>query len=82
MKTLQVYQDLKNKVNFICEKLKLSKYEKSAGRKLKISIPDTITLALYKQTQGIPAKKSIWNDFKKNSMLKIKEFYLSNQERI
>ena len=65
MKTLQVYQTLKDKVNFICEKLKLSKFEKSTGRKLKIPIPETITLALYKQTQGIPAKKSIWNDFKK-----------------
>jgi len=63
--TLQVYQFLKDKVHFICEKLKLSKYENTTGRKLKISIPQTITLALHKQTQGIPTKKSIWNDFKK-----------------
>jgi len=63
--TLQVYQFLKDKVNFICEKLKLSQYEKTTGRKLKISISQTITLALYKQTQGIVTKKSIWNDFKK-----------------
>ncbi|MFH1233628.1 MAG: IS982 family transposase [Patescibacteria group bacterium] len=62
--TLQVYQILKDKVNFICEKLKLSKYENTTGRKLKIGIPQTITLALYKQTQGIATKKSIWNDFK------------------
>lgn len=65
MKTLQVYQFLKDKVQFICEKLKLSKFAKSTGRKLSISIPDTITLALYKQTQGIQTKKSIWKDFKK-----------------
>ena len=63
MKTLQVYQFLKNKVKFICEKLNLSQYENTTGRKLKISIPQIITLALYKQTQGIPTKKSIWNDF-------------------
>ncbi len=62
--TLQVYQFLKDKVNFICEKLKLSKYENTTGRKLKIGISQVITLALYKQTQGIAAKKSIWNDFK------------------
>lgn len=61
---LQVYQTLKDKVSFICEKLKLSKYENTTGRKLKIGIPQTITLALYKQTQGIITKKSIWNDFK------------------
>ena len=65
MKTLTVYQVLKEKVNFIYEKLKLSKYHKATGRKLKIPIPNIITLALYKQTQGIPTKKSIWNDFKK-----------------
>ena len=65
MKLLQVYQTLKDKVNFIYEKFKLSKYEKTTGRKLKITIPQIITLALYKQTQGIPTKKSIWNDFRK-----------------
>ncbi|MDP1688652.1 MAG: IS982 family transposase, partial [bacterium] len=65
MKTLQVYQTLKNKVSFLYEKLKLSKYENTTGRKLKISISEVITLALYKQTQGIPTKKSIWNDFRK-----------------
>ena len=66
MKTLQVYQFLKDKVHFtfICSKLNLSKFEKSTGRKLKISILDTITLALYKHTQGIATKKSIWNDWK------------------
>lgn len=63
--TLQVYQFLKDKVNFICEKLKLSKYENTTGRKLKIGISQAITLALYKQTQGIATKKSIWRDFKK-----------------
>ncbi len=65
MKTLQVYQFLKDKVHFICSKINLSKFEKSTGRKLKISIPDTLTLALYKQTQGIATKKSVWNDFRK-----------------
>src|SRR3989344_8439634 len=65
MKTLQVYQELKQKVTFLYKKLNLNTCEKTKGRKLKISIPDTITLALYKQTQGIPTKKSIWNDFRK-----------------
>lgn len=64
MKTLQVYQSLKDKVIFICEKLNLSEYQKSTGRKLAVSIPETLTLALYKQTQGIQTKKSLWNDFR------------------
>ena len=59
-----VYQSLKAKVYLICEKLNLSKFEKSTGRKLVVPIPEIVTLALYKQTQGIPTKKSVWNDFK------------------
>lgn len=59
-----VYQALKDKVYLICAKLNLSKFEKSTGRKLKIAIPEIITLALYKQTQGIDTKKAIWKDWK------------------
>ncbi|MEK6848897.1 MAG: transposase, partial [Nanoarchaeota archaeon] len=65
MNTIQVYQELKQKVNFFYQKLKLFKYEKTKGRKLAISIVDTITLALYKQASGRVTKKSLWNDFKK-----------------
>lgn len=63
MKTIQVYQELKQKVNFFYQKLKLFKYEKTKGRKLAISIIDTITLALYRQVSARATKKSLWNDF-------------------
>lgn len=63
--TFQLYNELKQKVNFLYQKLKLFKYEKYKGRKLKISIPQTITLALYKQASQRATKKSLWNDFKK-----------------
>lgn len=66
MKTLQLYNELKQKVNFLYQKLNLNKYEKTKGRKLKISIQDTITLALYKQASSRLTKKSLWNDFKKS----------------
>jgi len=65
MKTIQVYQELKQKVSFLYQKLKLFKYEKTKGRKLAISIVDTITLALYRQASSRATKKSIWNDFRK-----------------
>ncbi|KKT90978.1 MAG: Transposase, IS4 family [Candidatus Jorgensenbacteria bacterium GW2011_GWA2_45_13] len=65
MKTIQVYQELKQKVSFFYQKLKLFKYEKIKGRKLAISIVDTITLALYRQASSRATKKSLWNDFRK-----------------
>ena len=66
MKTIKVYQELKQKVNFFYQKLKLNKYEKHKGRKLAISIPHTIALALYRQASARATKKSLWNDLKKD----------------
>lgn len=66
MKTLLLYNELKQKVSFLYQKLNLNKYEKIKGRKLAISLIDTITLALYKQASSRTTKKSLWNDFKKS----------------
>jgi len=63
---LQAYNELKQKVNFFYQKLKLNKYEKHKGRKLAISIPHTIALALYRQASARATKKSLWNDLKKD----------------
>lgn len=60
---LAVYLALKEKVTFLYHKLKLFTHENAAGRTLSLSIIETITLALYKQTQHIQTKKAIWNDF-------------------
>ncbi|MEK7173822.1 MAG: transposase [Patescibacteria group bacterium] len=60
---LAVYNDLKKKVTFIYTKLKLFTYENIVGRKLALPITETLTLALYKQTQYIATKKAIWKDF-------------------
>src|SRR2546423_1401213 len=60
---LAVYNELKKKVSFLYQKLKLFKYEKSVGRTLALPITETLTLALYKQTQNIATKKAIWKDF-------------------
>ena len=58
--TLSVYNHLKEKVTFLYTKLKLNIYEKTKGRKLKIPLVEILTLALYRQTQGMQTK----NDFK------------------
>jgi hypothetical protein len=63
--TLTVYDELKQKVSFLYDKLKLKTYEKTKGRKLKISIPDILTLSLYRQTAGSKTKKALWNDLRK-----------------
>lgn len=63
--SIQVYNELKQKVNFFYQKLNLFKYEKTKGRKLAIPIIDTITLALYRQASVRATKKSLWSDFRK-----------------
>lgn len=58
--------------DFILTKVKLSykqlqlKIRQSTGRPLKIDPEETIALALWKQTNGIPTKKAIWKIFKEN----------------
>ena len=44
--------------------LRLNKLEKTKGRKLALSIIETISLALFKQLNGIPTKKAIFNIFR------------------
>jgi hypothetical protein len=61
---LAVYNELKDKVQFLYQKLKWFKYENTVGRSLALSIVETVTLALYKQTQHIATKIAIWRDFK------------------
>jgi hypothetical protein len=63
---LQVYNELKQKVQFLYKKLNLNKYEKTKGRKLKIPLIETLTLAVYRQTQGKETKKALWNDLREH----------------
>lgn len=55
-----LYNNLRNKVYHIYQELNLQRHENTKGRKLKISIVDSITLALYKQKQKIQTKKSLF----------------------
>lgn len=63
MKTLQVYHEIKGKVKSLYHTLKLFKYENTTGRTLSLTLIETITLSLYKQTQSIATKKALWKDF-------------------
>lgn len=58
--TVTICSNLRNKVCRVCEKLNLKKHENTKGRKLKISLADSITPALFKQNRKIQTKKSLF----------------------
>ena len=60
--TIQKYNSIVTKVEFFFKQLKI-KLVKSTGRKLANTPEDTISLALFKQLQGIKTKKSVWEIF-------------------
>lgn len=60
--TITVYNHIKAKVQFFFNQLKL-KLNKSTGRTLAINPVDTIALALFKQSQSIATKKSVYDIF-------------------
>ncbi len=55
---IQLHSNILTKVTFFSKQLQL-KLHKNTGRKLAISGEETIALALFKQTVGIPTKKAI-----------------------
>lgn len=63
MNTLIVFRQIEEKVKVYLKQLKPKIEEKATGRPRILSTTKTLTLALYKQTQGIPTKKAIWKDF-------------------
>lgn len=66
MKTIiKTYNDIVTKVSFFIKQLKLT-LSKRTGRPLSINPTETIALSLWKQENGIPTKKAIWQTFKEN----------------
>jgi len=66
MKTfIQTYNNILTKVTFFIKQLNL-KIRKSTGRHLAIPPEETVALALWKQSNGIPTKKAIFRTFEKN----------------
>lgn len=65
MKTsIQLYTALEQIVQRFYTHLQLETQENKKGRKLKLSIVKNISLAVFKQFNGIPTKKSIFNIFR------------------
>ena len=64
MKTfIQVYNNLKQKVSFLYQRLKLKNQEPTTGRPLAVPVPEILAMALFKQTQQIETKKSLFEIF-------------------
>lgn len=59
-----VFNKIKPVIKFFSNRLSFGRFKSKIGRKLAISIDDILTLALYKQTQGIVTKKAVWQEFK------------------
>ena len=60
--TIQLHSTILAKVKFFSKQLQL-KLNKSTGRPLALKGEETIALAIFKQTVGIPTKKAIWKIF-------------------
>lgn len=64
MKTsIEIFSNMLAKVRFFSKQLNL-KINKSTGRPLAVNPEEVIALSLFKQTQGIETKKSVWEIFK------------------
>jgi len=59
---IKQFNAIKTVVSFFTKRLKkiFDKYIKNTGRKLAISLDDILSIGLFKQTNGIPTKKAIY----------------------
>lgn len=60
MTEIQVYDAIRQKVTFISKQLRFGKLVSKFGRKLALSIEDSISLGLFWKKQNIETKKSVW----------------------
>mgnify|MGYP001608260717 CR=1 FL=1 len=67
---IPLYQKIKQKVMFLCDKMSLSMQGNHKGRRLAVNKIDSLNLAVFKQSEGIKTKKSIWKIFEPNCSYK------------
>ena len=64
MKTvIQLYNNIKDKVCYLYEKLQLDKREKTKGRKLALSLQESIALSIFWKKNNIATKKALYDIF-------------------
>lgn len=57
---IQVFNKIHRVVSFFSKQLKFDKFKKQTGRRLALTIEETISLALFKQKNNIATKKAIY----------------------
>lgn len=67
---IELYNDILQKVQILYKAAYLDKHEAMKGRKLAISIPEIISLSIYKHTHGIPTKIALYKMFNLNCSYK------------
>lgn len=67
---IPMFNSIHSKVKFISDKLNFNKFLPKTGRKLALTIEQSISLSLYKQKNGIPTKLSVYNTLKPNCSYK------------
>lgn len=60
---IPLYDRILNVVKFLSKQLKFDTYENKLGRKLALKINEVISLAIFKQRNGIATKKSLYETF-------------------
>lgn len=61
---IPLYENIKRVVSFFSKKLKFDKFKNKLGRKLALSLEETISIGLFKQKNGIPTKRSAYETLK------------------
>lgn len=72
-----VFDKIKQTVKFFSAKLRFDKFRSKIGRKLAIPIDDILTLALYKQKQGMATKRAVWAEFQNRFSCSYKTFVVN-----
>jgi len=61
--SIPLYDRILKVVSFFSKQLKFDKFQNKLGRKLALTINEAVSLALFKQRNGIATKKSLYNIF-------------------
>lgn len=75
--SIPLYNRILDAVKSLSKHLKFDKFQNKSGRKLAITINETISLAIFKQKNGIVTKKSLFETFNLNKICSYKTLVIS-----
>lgn len=79
---VHVYEVIKQKVVLLSKTLRFDKFKKKLGRKLALSIEDSISLALFWKKQNVKTKKSVYEIMELDRYCSYKTFVVSINRRL